>query len=64
MSLYPFEYEGKIWPTSEQCYQAYKHSDEEYREKIRHCDDIYEVIDMGRKHIVVAMMMIDGKEKE
>ncbi len=48
LSFYPFEYEGKIWPTSEQCYQAYKHSDEEYREKIRHCDDIYEVIDMGR----------------
>jgi len=48
LSYYSFEYDGKIWPTSEQCYQAYKHSDEEYREKIRDCDDIYEGISLGR----------------
>ncbi|MCY1152826.1 MAG: PfkB family carbohydrate kinase [Sphaerochaetaceae bacterium] len=48
LSIYPFEYEGTIWPTSEQCYQAYKHTDEDYRRKIRECDDIYEVIELGR----------------
>ena len=48
LSEYTVFYDGLLWPTSEHCYQAQKHSDPEYRERVRNAKTCQEAIALGR----------------
>lgn len=48
LSAYDVFYDGLLWPTAEHCYQAQKHRDYGYRERIRLCKTPEEAIKLGR----------------
>lgn len=48
LSAYDVFYDGVLWPTAEHCYQAQKHRDINYREKVRLCKTPEEAIALGR----------------
>ena len=48
LSPYTVFFDGLLWPTSEHCYQAQKHRDPAYREKVRSASTCQEAIALGR----------------
>lgn len=48
LSPYKVVYDGLVWPTSEHCYQAQKHRDFDYKERIRMAETPEEAIILGR----------------
>ena len=48
LSDHPIVFDGLTWPSVEHCYQAQKHADLAYRERIRHAATCREAIALGR----------------